>query len=458
MYAVNCDFVAVSGEGSYRCSLARTSLAEPESTNSSRSTPYTTNVARNITPERAICARVTEPLKPLALPSDPLLAEWAASLNGGGHWAQIYDAAWRLVYVTNETRLIAGDTGAGPSFYLGCHRFSTESTRFLESVVRGEFVRSEFRRAQFLDLGPYVLATTPGGRDALRLLVDPEYADLIDELEPRDPPDTWPGAIASSTYAGVATEGSATWFRIDGREGHLAGFCVLYMPAAGMSQLAAATLTVNLAHLARIRVVEHADRRQAAILMADLEASSPLARRLSSAQYFAFVRHFVRAADDCTIDAGGIVGRHAGDGVVAFFLAETAASESSAASGCITAARTLRAALVDVAARSEIGDAELRLRFGLHWGSTLYVGRILTRGRSEVTALGDEMNETARIEACATRGRMFASKALIERLNRADADALGLETTHTTYIPLTDLPSATDKARRDAPSIAVCEL
>ena len=76
--------------------------------------------------------------------------------------------------------------------------------------------------------------------------------------------------------------------------------------------------------------------------MADLEASSPLARRLSTAQYFAFVRRLVRAEDRCIIDAGGIVGRHAGDGVVAFFLAETVGSESAAARSCIAAARTLR--------------------------------------------------------------------------------------------------------------------
>ena len=98
------------------------------------------------------------------------------------------------------------------------------------------------------------------------------------------------------------------------------------------------------------------------------------------------------------------------------------------------------------------------MRFGLHWGATLYMGRILTAGRSEVTALGDEANEAARIEACATGGRALASKSLIERLNRADADALGLDTGHTTYTPLADLSTATDKARRDAPSIAVCEV
>jgi class 3 adenylate cyclase len=183
-----------------------------------------------------------------------------------------------------------------------------------------------------------------------------------------------------------------------------------------------------------------------------------LSRQLPTAQYFAFGRRLVRAADRCVIDAGGIVGRHTGDGVVAFFLTDTNGSESGAARGCITAARTLRNALTDIATRSGLSGVELSLRFGLHWGATLYMGRILTGGRSEVTALGDEVNEAARIEASATGGRTLASKSLIERLNRADAEVLGLDTGHMTYTPLADLSTATDKARRDAPSIAVCEL
>jgi class 3 adenylate cyclase len=73
-------------------------------------------------------------------------------------------------------------------------------------------------------------------------------------------------------------------------------------------------------------------------------------------------------------------------------------------------------------------------------------------------ALGDEVKEAARIEACATGGRTLASKSLIERLNRVDADAFGLHTGRTTNTPLGELATATDKARRDAASIVVCEI
>jgi len=50
------------------------------------------------------------------------------------------------------------------------------------------------------------------------------------------------------------------------------------------------------------------------------------------------------------------------------------------------------------------------------------------------------------------------AKALVERLDRDDAAALGLDPDRITYVPLAGLATATEKARRDAPAIAVCEV
>ena len=142
--------------------------------------------------------------------------------------------------------------------------------------------------------------------------------------------------------------------------------------------------------------------------------------------------------------------------MTAFFLAETLGSESAAARACIEASRSLRNEINGIADSIGLDPSELVLRFGLHWGSTLYVGLFKSVARAEVTALGDEVNEAARIEACATGGRTLASKDLVERLDRADAAALHLA--KVSYTSLGDLASATDKARRDAPSISVCDL
>ena len=144
--------------------------------------------------------------------------------------------------------------------------------------------------------------------------------------------------------------------------------------------------------------------------------------------------------------------------MTAFFVAETAGSESAAACACISAVRALQAATVAIAERHDLAADEVTVRAGLHWGATLYIGSIVTRGRSEVTALGDEVNEAARIEACASGGRGLASKAFVERLNAEAATALGIDPSHVVYRQLADLDTATDKARRDAPAIAVCDL
>ena len=73
-------------------------------------------------------------------------------------------------------------------------------------------------------------------------------------------------------------------------------------------------------------------------------------------------------------------------------------------------------------------------------------------------ALGDEVNEAARIEQSASDGAVLASKALIERLEDGDAEALGIDPATVSYRPVGDLPDASDKALRDAGSIAVTDI
>jgi len=244
--------------------------------------------------------------------------------------------------------------------------------------------------------------------------------------------------------------------RLHDRTGALAGFLWIQKPSAGMATIDMITGGGDTRHLDRIYSISEADRRPAAILFADLEASTQLSRTLSTSDYFTLARRLVRAADASVVESGGVVGRHLGDGVTAFFLVETLGSESAAARACIDASRTLRAASAEIATRSGLRPEELVLRFGLHWGSTLYVGLFKSIARAEVTAMGDEVNEAARIEACAAGGRTLASKDLVERLDGADARNLGIQ--RVTYTTLSELSTATDKARRDAPSISVRDV
>jgi class 3 adenylate cyclase len=393
--------------------------------------------------------------KSYPLPEDPALADAARAIRDAGHWGWVVDDRWRAVWASDDLRLSFGALVEFASFPMGVHIFGPEWIRASEGWRMGSN-SIEINRLFFRGAGGLMLTDAPGGRDELREIVDPALRDIVDELTPAE------GTMLAFTTKGFAIEGAGdipvVAFRIRDAKGRLAGTALITKPAAGMAMLAAMTFTADLGHVARTGLVAKAGRRPAAILFADLEASSPLARRLSTASYFALGRRLVRAADQCVVDAGGLVGRHVGDGVGAFFLAETAGSESAAAQSCIAAARALREAVAEVAARSDLQAEDVVLRFGLHWGANLYVGNISTAGRSEINALGDQVNEAARIEACAGGGLALASKDLIERLEPDAAAALGLEPDRVTYTPLGDLATATEKVRRDAPAIAVCEI
>ena len=246
--------------------------------------------------------------------------------------------------------------------------------------------------------------------------------------------------------------------RVRDETGAIVGTVLIIKPAIGMNTIALLTAAADVEHLQRMHQLSRVARRPAAVLFADLENSAQLSKRMPTSSFFTLVRRMTRAADQCVVDGGGLVGRHAGDGVAAFFVAEASGSESTAARACVETARTLQASMREIAERHDLPATEVTVRAGLHWGATLHVGSIITVGRTEVTALGDAVNETARIEACATGGRVLCSKDLIERLDLADAALLGIDPDRLSYAQLGDLETATEKARRDAAAIPVCDV
>jgi class 3 adenylate cyclase len=402
--------------------------------------------------------RVVGPQETCPLPEHPVLAATAATLNATGHWAEVYDAEWCGVYMTDDARRIFGGRIELAPYTPGAPFLGRQSGEQRMAWRGGHYPLEIVRQTARMYL-PSMLADAGGDRQALRERVDPRLHDLVDELDPFVPPPAWPYVFRGIyTRAGAQVDVRCALSRLRDETGRVVGTTVVIKPAVGMAVLARMTALGDQRHFERLERVATPGRRPSAILFADLEASSSLVRRLSTASYFALVRRLARAADHSVVDAGGLVGQHAGDGVAAFFLAETAGSESAAARASITAARTARAALPAVAARCEVAPAHVVLRFGLHWGANLYVGQIATSGRTEVTALGDQVNEAARVEACATGGRTLATKDLVERLDRDDATALGVDPEHVTYTALADLATATEKARRDAPALAVCDV
>jgi class 3 adenylate cyclase len=194
-------------------------------------------------------------------------------------------------------------------------------------------------------------------------------------------------------------------------------------------------------------------RKRAAILFADLQSSASLSRRLPTATYFGLIGDLIAAIDGVVGNYGGGVGKHAGDGVTAFFLVDDLGSPSAAARVALESARDISVVTRDTAKASgeETGliDADdCKVNVAVHWGGTLYMGQLVTGGRLEITALGDEVNECARIQESARDGEILVSKAVVEHLGGDDAAALGIDPDSVLYRTVSELPGASVRRGR----------
>jgi class 3 adenylate cyclase len=381
---------------------------------------------------------------------DLTLVEVIAAWSRGGFWAKALDSQWRTVALTDELAAVHGDDVVFGVFHFG----SEQQDRYVHGRSGGNSL--EENRETLRQVGGWILEDMQVGRDELREMVHPDLRDVVDEIEPTDTAAI--GYECPTSVYGGKIGAVVVMQRVRDSTGRVVGTVIINKPAVGMTTMSIMTASGDLEHLNRMVQLGEARRRPTAVLFADIEGSTSLSKQLPTASYFTLVRRIIRTADQAVINAGGLVGRHVGDGVTAFFVAETAGSESAAARGCISAARALQAAVAHIADRHGLQQGDLTVRAGLHWGATPFIGSIITSGRSEVTALGDEINGAARIEACAIGGRILASKELIERLDPVDAAALDINPSGFSYTQLADLDSATEKARQDAPAIPVCDL
>jgi class 3 adenylate cyclase len=373
---------------------------------------------------------------------EPFLARVAEQIEATGAAAEIYDREWNLAWLTSQFRFFAGGR---PLEQLGLGEHAvTVRTRNLDGMVPFD-TDVEWMRKNI----PLIAHDTPGGVDAIRALLPAEHDHAIGPLEPRPPETLWWGDI---TYLQPGLPPAQTryfTFALHDAGGERLGWAVLYLPAAPASIVSLITRG-NQGMFARMAELLEPARHETAILFADIQASSALARRLSTQRWFELIRDFSTAADHCVVERTGIVGRHAGDGVTAFFLAEQVGSRAAACAAALHAGREIVGWCPD-----EFDDGEFHINAGVHWGGALYLGQVVTGGRLEVTALGDEVNECARIQQSARDGVLLASKPVVERLDVDDAHALGLDPLTLTYRTVGELPGVTPKAVRDAGGVPV---
>jgi class 3 adenylate cyclase len=382
----------------------------------------------------------------LPLPEQPELRGLAQALEDIGAAAEILDHKWRVVFTSSEDALALGLDPAAMRHHYGLS-LAVRPQHHPDWVTDRE-TGSHWWRA----VGPHMVADVPPddpdfdtvfgplARRAREL--KPAQHTLAHRLEMRFEK----LASFSESHTGKA---NLLHIRLHDAGGRFIGTLLLaiqYVPQSLASRLSRGD--IEMYH--RMDRLRDPGRRATAILFADVEASGELARRLSSRAYFELIRALTDLIDEAVVGYRGILGKHAGDGASALFLAEDAGGDSAAARSAIEAARKIRAG----AAALKEG---VRVNVAVHWGATLMVGQVSTRGRLEVTALGDEMNEAARIESAAHGGVVLASKDTIERLEATDAQSLAVDPDTLAYRTVAEL-TADQKAIRDAGSIAVAEL
>ena len=389
------------------------------------------------------------------LPEHPDLREIALALESAGMMFEVLDASFRCVFFSSETTRAVGATPAEAEGLYGKSLIVRNTSDDYADIIR---VTDESAGAWMRHNLPIMRRYLEPGDPDFDEVFGP-IAQVAARVEPIEPaPRAWHDTVAfppdlrfRRTMLGDQHQ---VQVRLNDDAGQFIGVLYLYRGTLGESLLQRLGRG-DQRLFERMDRVSDPGRRPAGILFADLEASGALSRRLSSRGYFDLIRDLTDLIDSSVIAGDGIVGKHAGDGGSALFLAcEFDGSESAAARATIEAAR----AICHGAERLGPDDVSVKVNVGMHWGATLMVGQVATGGRLEVTALGDQMNECARIEAAARDGAILASKDLIERLEADDARATGVDPDAVAYTPLGELEGASEKAIRDAGAIPVARI
>ena len=420
-----------------------------------------------------------------SLPEDPHLAEAARQIEATRNAAAIADHYGRLVWVSTELRALLLELSNEDDEAIGIGKTMIENYM---SEAWSSMITEESQLRALHEFFPYHLWDMEGGKAEARALIkrcaeehldnganlpawvsqipgetfDEMIDNLLDPLEPKEPPPVWTAYydyIQGDLPPLRINEIHVRLYDLGGTFRGTLGFFDINLPARVHTLLARGDEHMY----ARMANLIDAGPRQAAVLFADLESSAALSRKLSSPAYFRLIRDLTTAIDELVGTKGGIVGKHAGDGVTAFFLADDVGSPSGAARAAIGAALEIvelpKRVAGDLAADiGEIEDELCRIKVGVHWGSRLYMGQLVTGGRLEVTALGDAVNECARIQEAARGGQVLASKNVIESLSAEDAHAISLDPERVLYSALGDIADVSDKVKRDAGGIPVASL
>jgi class 3 adenylate cyclase len=383
---------------------------------------------------------------------DARLAEWARHIERVRWAGLICDGELRLAFVSDELKQFIG---AADDAELGLGRHIAEA---ITQDVWLRTVEPESQIEMATELAPFFLAEMEAGG------VDPDalpeqFRPILSASHPTDVPE-----VLSSSFVYMHPEKGAELppyrvnfliLRLKDDSGHLLGAVILFFMAVRPNLQSLLARGDEQMYERMAKLVEPGPH-QAGILFCDLHESGNIARQLSTSAYFKLVRSLWTGIDAVVAEEEGIIGKHAGDGASAFFLVGDLGDPSASAAATIRTARRIHE--ISQGVFSEVMESGCQMKIGLHWGGSLYMGQLVPGGRLDVTALGDEVNEAARIQECAQPHETLASKHLLETLTADDAASLGIDVEKLKYKPLAELPSATPKAIENAGALPVTPI
>jgi len=154
---------------------------------------------------------------------------------------------------------------------------------------------------------------------------------------------------------------------------------------------------------------------QLAVLVTDLQSSVKICSELPPEEYFQLINEIWAAMAPIFRKYHATIGKHAGDGMLYYFLPQPDSDHMFNALQC---AHSIRQEMVRISKSWQLSKNwhnELYLNTGVHEGQE-WLGTFQSSTSVEFVALGDTINQAARISEFARYGSIWASKNLVSKL------------------------------------------
>jgi len=158
-------------------------------------------------------------------------------------------------------------------------------------------------------------------------------------------------------------------------------------------------------------------------LVADLQDSVKISAELLPGQYFELINELWQAVGPTFEKYKGIYGKHAGDGMLYYFIHKPGVNYLINAVNCAIEIREVMKELSSKWRLRKGWNNELYLNTGINEGQEFF-GTIQAANNIEFTALGDTINIAGRLSDLAQNGEIWTTKNLISRLRQEERNMI----------------------------------